>query len=93
MLKIKDSVNLKELEKFGFKENENGLYYEKKFSAVCYDGEEEHEILIYKSKRNIVLEIMNNDYTYHSFDEELGRIEDTLYDLTTAGYVEKLEEE
>ena len=51
MLKIKDSVNLKELEKFGFKENENGLYYEKKFSAVCYDGEEEHEILIYKSKR------------------------------------------
>lgn len=93
MLKIKDSVNLKELEKFGFKENENGLYYEKKFSAVCYDGEEEHKILIYKSKRNIVLEIMNNDYTYHSFDEELGRIEDTLYDLIQAGYVEKVEEE
>ena len=86
-------IELEELEKFGFKENENGLYYEKNFSAVCYDGEEEHKILIYKSKRNIVLEIMNNDYTYHSFDEELGRIEDTIYDLTEAGYVEKVKEE
>ena len=28
-------VDLKELEKFGFKENENGLYYEKNFSSYC----------------------------------------------------------
>lgn len=86
-------VNLKELEKFGFKENENGLYYEKNFLAEFFEGEEEHQILVYKSERNIALEIMNNDYTYHSFDEELGRIEDTLYDLIQAGYVEKVEEE
>ena len=53
------------------------------------------EIFLYIFFRNIVNsnEIMNNDYTYHSFDEELGRIEDTIYDLTEAGYVEKVKEE
>ena len=33
MLKIKDSVDLKELEKFDFTLNDNGLYYEKDFIA------------------------------------------------------------
>ena len=93
MLRIKKEVDLKELEKFGFKLNENEIYYEKNFLAEFFEGEEEHQILVYKSERNIALEIMNNDYTYHSFDEELGRIEDTIYDLITAGIVEKVEEE
>jgi hypothetical protein len=93
MLIIKDSVDLKELEKFGFSLNKNGLYYEKDFLAECFEEEENHQVLIYINKRNIVLDIMNNDYTYHSWDDELGRIEDTLYDLIQAGLVEKVEEE
>ena len=90
MLKIKDNIDLKELEKFGFELDECGLYYKKDFIAECFDGEENHQILIYINKRNIVLEVMNNDYTYHSFDDELGRIEDTLYDLIKADLVEKI---
>ena len=93
MLIIKDSVDLKELEKFGFSLNKNGLYYEKDFLAEYFEEEENHQVLIYINKRNIVLDIMNNDYTYHSWDDELGRIEDTLYDLIQAGLVEKVEEE
>ena len=93
MLKIKDSVDLKELEKFGLKLNKNGLYYEKDFLAEYFEEEGNHRVLIYTNKRNIVLDIMNNDYTYHSWDDELGRIEDTLYDLIQAGLVEKVEEE
>ena len=89
MLKIRNSVDLKELEKFGFSLNESGLYYEKDFPAEYFDGEEKHQIVIYKNKRNIALDIMNNDYTYHSFDDELGGIEDTLYDLIKAGLIEK----
>jgi len=90
MLKIKDNTDLKELEKFGFELDECGLYYKKDFIAEYFDGEENHQILIYISKRNIVLEVMNNDYTYHSFDDEVGGIENTLYDLIQAGIVEKI---
>lgn len=89
MLKIRKSVDLKELEKFGFSLNESELYYEKDFSAKHFDGEEKHQIIIYINKRNIALDIMNNDYTYHSFDDELGGIEDTLYELIQAGLIEK----
>ena len=38
------------------------------------------------------MDIMNNDYTYHVFDDELGRIEGTLYDLIEAKLVEKVED-
>lgn len=91
MLKIRDDIDLKELEKYGF-ELKNTIYYEKEFEAINFDEEENHKILIYLNKRSIALEIMNNDYTYHSFDDELGRIEDTLYDLIKDGLVEKVEE-
>lgn len=91
MLRIKDNLDLKELEKFGFKLDECGLYYKKEFIAKCFDEKENHHMLIYVSKRYIALEIMNNDYTYSSFDDELGGIEDTLYDLIQAGLVEKKE--
>ena len=63
MLIIKDSVDLKELEKFGFSLNKNGLYYEKDFLAEYFEEEENHQVLIYINKRNIVLDVMNNDYT------------------------------
>lgn len=84
-----EKVDLKELEEFGFNLNENGLCYEKEFNADYFDEEENHSILVYVNGRGIVLDIMNNDYTYHSWNKELGGIEDTLYDLIQAGLVEK----
>ena len=85
-----EKVELKELEKYGFKKHNNG-YYEKEFTTEYHDSENKHSITIFKHKQ-IALDIMNNDYTYHSFSNELGNIEDTLYDLIKDGLVEKVED-
>ena len=97
MLKIKDSVDLKELEKFEFKpkydENTGKIKaYEKIKKEEEYRGllitteKTKNKIRIFKAfKRNIV-EWRINPYNGY-FDE------DTLYDLIQAGLVEKVEEE
>jgi len=82
MLKIKDNVDLKELEKFGFKlkYNENNgkpFNYEKEFIG----WNRRSDITIYIEDRKI------NCY----IEEEMGIIE-TLYDLIQADLVEKVEE-
>ena len=93
MLKIKDDVDLKELEKFGFKpkydENTGEICsYEKKVEKNEFEGlwvtlqETRSKIRIFRGfqKRNIIWKINHyNDY----FDI------DTLYDLIQAGLVEK----
>lgn len=84
-------IELKELEEYGFEMN-NSFYYKKEFTTDFNDSGNKHEILIYTTDRSIALDIMNNDYTYHSFNTELGNIEDTLYDLINDGYIEKVEE-
>lgn len=91
MLKIKDNVDLKELEKFGFNLETSKIYYSKEFYGDCNDEELPHEICIYVGTREIVLDIINNDYTYHTWERELGGIEETLFDLIQAGLVEKVE--
>ncbi|MBQ3413975.1 MAG: hypothetical protein IJH39_01210 [Clostridia bacterium] len=82
MLKIKDGVDLKELEKFGFtkepmiyvklieKGNEGFL----KFQKYIYIDEKSKTISIQEGMFNV--------------DKEL----ETIYDLITAGLVEKVEE-
>ena len=82
MLKIKESVDLKELEKFGFKlkYNENNgkpFSYEKEFIG----WNRRSDITIYIEDREI------NCY----IEEEMGIIE-TLYDLIKADMVDKVEE-
>lgn len=80
MLKIKDNVNLKELEKYGF-EHYTMIYIKKikrsnetlKEEKDIYVEEENREISIHKGLFNI--------------DEEL----DIIYDLIKAGLVEKVE--
>ena len=96
MLKIKDNVDLKELERYGF-ELEYNLLYTKEFDVkdlILDHSEEEyeakHSINIYLKDKSIKLDIINNDFTYHCFDDELGGIEDTLYDLIKDGLVEKV---
>lgn len=62
----------------------------KEFTTDFHEGQGKNSLLVYYSSRQIVLDIMNNDYTYHIFDDELGRIEDTIYDLIKDGLVEKV---
>ena len=83
MLRIKPEVNLKELEKFGFDEdlvNAIGKYVD--------NNDCEYNIIY----------VMKNDKTIRlgHYQDEYGATDtlnlDTLYDLITAGLVEKIEE-
>lgn len=99
-----EKIDLKELEKFGFKENEEGRYELKKYYELEEDGtryideygaDYKWSIEIYKRKNGneLWLEIMNNDCSYHNEGNEVEEIMCLIYDLTEAGYVEKVEEE
>ena len=78
MLKIKDNVDLKDLEKFGFKESENKMYY-------IYEDEESYEILGVSKDCNTIYIQSENSF---SIAEE-GSL-DILFDLIQAGLVEKV---
>ena len=83
MLKIKDDVNLKELEKFGFENNYNNEYllksYKKDFSQDDY-------ISIKKEDRSIQMRHYQEEYGVTN----IIRIDELLYDLIQAGLVEKV---
>lgn len=94
MLKIKDNVDLKELEKFGFKPKYNEdtgeiTAYEKKKEKTEYEGlmvkikETQSKIRIFKGFRKKDMEWRIIKYTDY-FDI------DTLYDLIKADLVEKV---
>lgn len=76
MLKIKDNVDIKELEKFGFKYN--------KF-IKCYSQEGRNQYLDVKAdyyvtdKRELQINTYEGDYT----------LDDVLYDLIKADLLEK----
>lgn len=76
MLKIKDNVDLKELEKFGFR-NKFGIIYKPKkgtWEFVLIKVDPISRIIIFSGLRDL----------FHTK-------EDTLYDLIKADLVEKLE--
>ena len=83
MLKIKDDVDLKELEKFGFK-NKKEKYewyeYKNKFIEITIFLNLENEC------ENKTIFILTNQY-----NRNYANI-DIIYDLITAGLVEKIEE-
>ena len=83
MLKIRDDVDLKELEKFGFRlkyneDNGKPFYYEK----VFIDWNKRSDITIYIIDRKV------NCY----IGEEEMKVIEILYDLIKADMVEKVEE-
>jgi hypothetical protein len=88
MLKIKDNVDLKELEKFGFK-----------LLPKCFEPAEALFEDTYKA--NIKIRITTDRIIYPVDDEDiynLGnenafKMYDTLYDLIKADLVEKVEDE
>lgn len=78
MLRIKKEVDLKKLKKYGFREMKDFFYKPKKGTWEVI------EVKINKIDRAI-------DIT--GLGDLFNTKEDTLYDLITAGYVEKVEEE
>lgn len=77
MLKIKDNVDLKELEKFGFKYRDGLLWKSKKGEWNVI------ELKIDLDNRTIVIA---------PFHDQFNTIEDTLYDLIKADLIEKVED-
>ena len=83
MLKIKDNVNLKELEKYGFKKYKNAYYkckrnnYIKTFSNMCIEVDKETKWII-------------SDNFDNMFRIDEIKYQDTLYDLIKADLVEKV---
>ena len=80
MLKIKDSVDLKELEKYGF--DELCFYYRKTINYEYY----EVNISIDKETKLITIQ---NDYYDSNYTSNIPNV---LYDLIKADMVEKVEE-
>lgn len=76
MLKIKDSVDLKELEKFGFHKREDNCWVLKVYLANVDDDKNFYEI----AEKDRVIKLTRLD----------GELDNTLYDLITAGLVEKV---
>lgn len=74
MLKIKDNVDLKELEKFGFKRFPNG-YFKK-----VYIGNDDDDKVCYQISENRIIQITRLD----------GELDNTLYDLIKSDLVEKV---
>lgn len=92
MLKIRDNVDLKELEKYGFKRIINDTYSKEMNNS---DDRYETSILVNPSNK----ETENHIVYYINNDEKIGNIEeddidltgelDTLYDLIKANLVVK----
>lgn len=76
MLKIKDGIDIKELEKFGFRYTKNSNFPTLSIQEYYYDYV--GTIAIYENTRVIIVK--------HTGDETM----DTLYDLIQAGIVEKI---
>lgn len=106
MLKIKDNVDLKELEKFGFvcyckikQNNANGQYYDlhKTYTEIGYKVDAGvNTIEIVEERKNANWIFPNKEREIYIFETEydMGVSEemlDIIYDLISAGLVEKLE--
>lgn len=93
MLKIKDNIDLKELEKFGFEYNLYEDFYEKEFfyKDDIYKDDVYHSNLIVIKKGHIdTYECFDDDYRYAS--HLTNYIEDNIQNLIQAGLVEKVVE-
>lgn len=83
MLKIKDNVDLKELEKFGFEFDE----YEEENYYNYFCGDNTTYLQVFVKTRQIALNSgLYGDYPRFYFDKQL----DIIFDLIEAGLVEKV---
>ena len=84
MLKIKDKVNLKELEKYGFEEDRWKCYVK----TIC-EGRRGQSFELIISSNSRVLEGFSNGADGSG---EEGYLDNTLYDLIKDGLVEKVDD-
>ncbi len=94
MLKIKDDVNLKELEKFGFKNTTGDTYYINEPNDD-YDRFETSIVINPVGnfeKNEIIFEISDLDNSEEISNIDIGARIDTLYDLIQADLVVKVNE-
>lgn len=86
MLKIKDNVNLEELEKFGF-QFERGTYYIESVRSVMPSEK-------YSIKKHLAYSISSKSRKIkiyrNAFRKEIDNAEDLIFDLIIAGLVEKV---
>ena len=88
MLKIKDDVDLKELEKFGFEyEKAHGINSER---YIYTDDCETQRIEVSVEDKEIFVEDISGSYYLGAIVDETLTV---LYDLIQAGLVEKVKEE
>lgn len=91
MLKIRNDVDLKKLEKFGFKNTVNDTYYK----IEKNDDYERFETNIVVNpigdfeKNEVIVEIRDDDNSEGKCDIDIGMRVDTLYDLIQAGLIVK----
>lgn len=93
MLKIKDDIDLKELEKYGFGYNEFEQCYERIFNYKddIYKDDRYHtnNICIFSNKKIEYYEDFDDDYRYVDVTDEF--IKEQINDLIKDGIVEKVE--
>ena len=105
MLKIKDNVDLKELEKYGFGISNKCVWHnvdtENEFYTAILQARKEIKIILgsdYKVDCSIVVNELNRTigwgFTTQKYEYELYKkfVEETLYNLIKDGLVEKVEE-
>ena len=85
MLKIKDNVDLKELEKYGMLHNPSSECYEDDYSFI--------NLCIYEEGRDIQISINDSAYGFSKdYANSVEKAKGILYDLIKDGLVEKVEE-
>lgn len=88
MLKIKDTVSLKELEKFGFG------FIQHPRGGVWYEGSPMDNSTVMLFEKDRIINLRNRELVIEVKNEEV--VEwlpiDTLYELIQAGLVEKVEQ-
>ena len=84
-LRIKDNVDLKELEKFGFHLSDNKKSYEQLINENWWD-------IRIVDIEDRYLEHITEEIGYWSFTDDDELLEITFADLIEAGYVEKVKD-
>ena len=97
MLKIKDSVDLKELEKFGFWKDGNFKTYHRSILNDYIEQFNRSEYLLILNNRVIVKAKLTcildfNENLIYGYKVQTNRVKRYIDDLIQAGLVEKVEE-
>jgi len=96
MLKIKEEVDLKELERFGFWQDKNFKVLNRNVDDDCLEQFRKKQYILIlknrvlvKAKLITILDLQENVIT--GYEVQTNRVKQYVYDLIQAGLVEKVE--